>query len=62
MAGKREIFHPGFKASPYWWEAWTPGGGEPAELPARTDVAIVGGGYAGLSARSSWHARAPSPR
>jgi glycine/D-amino acid oxidase-like deaminating enzyme len=50
MAGTREIFHPGFKASPYWWEAWTPGGGESAELPARTDVAIVGGGYAGLSA------------
>jgi glycine/D-amino acid oxidase-like deaminating enzyme len=34
---------------PYWWEAAEP---EPrdAALPARTGVAIVGGGYAGLSA------------
>ena len=50
MTGGHEIFHPGFEAKPYWWEAWTPGGERPAELPGRTDVAIVGGGYAGLSA------------
>ncbi len=50
MAGMPQIFHPDFKASPYWWEAWAPDGDEPAELPAKTDVAIVGGGYAGLSA------------
>jgi len=50
MAAAGKIFHPDFKASPYWWEAWAPGGDEPAALPAKTDVAIVGGGYAGLSA------------
>jgi glycine/D-amino acid oxidase-like deaminating enzyme len=44
------LFHPDFKATPYWWEAWTPGGDDPAGLPGKTDVAIVGGGYAGLSA------------
>ncbi len=38
-----------FRTAPYWWDA-----AEPAErganLPARTAVAVVGGGYAGLSA------------
>jgi glycine/D-amino acid oxidase-like deaminating enzyme len=50
MASLREILHPGFKAAPYWWEAWRPAPDTPAELPGKTDVAIVGGGYAGLSA------------
>jgi glycine/D-amino acid oxidase-like deaminating enzyme len=44
------VLHPQFKATPYWWEAWTPGGDTPAVLPGKTDVAVVGGGYAGLSA------------
>jgi glycine/D-amino acid oxidase-like deaminating enzyme len=44
------IFHPDFKAMPWWWEAWQPQAEAPVDLPARTDVAIVGGGYAGLSA------------
>lgn len=39
----------GFKPRPWWWEA-----AEPPErnnpLPDRTEVAVVGGGYAGLSA------------
>lgn len=43
------IFAPGFKAAPWWWEA-----AEPPEratpLPDRVGVAVVGGGYAGLSA------------
>lgn len=43
------IFAAGFQSRPWWWEA-----AEPAErgqdLPATADVAIVGGGYAGLSA------------
>jgi len=38
-----------FRAAPYWWDA-----AEPVEraatLPAEAEVAIVGGGYAGLSA------------
>ncbi len=48
------VFAPDFRESPYWWDE-----AEPAERPAtlpdrpfsdRTGVAIVGGGYAGLSA------------
>jgi glycine/D-amino acid oxidase-like deaminating enzyme len=42
-------FSPGYKEFPWWWEA-----AEPPErdtpLPGRAPVAIVGGGYAGLSA------------
>jgi glycine/D-amino acid oxidase-like deaminating enzyme len=45
------VFHPEFKAMPYWWEAWRPTAeGAEGELPSRTHVAIVGAGYAGLSA------------
>jgi glycine/D-amino acid oxidase-like deaminating enzyme len=44
------IFHPDFKPLPYWWEAWTPNVDGSADLPATTDVAVVGAGYAGLSA------------
>ncbi|HVZ09555.1 NAD(P)/FAD-dependent oxidoreductase [Rhodopila sp.] len=47
MAG---IYHADFKPSPYWWEAWTPTATNPAEVPAQVRVAIVGGGYGGLSA------------
>ncbi|MBR0644317.1 NAD(P)/FAD-dependent oxidoreductase [Plastoroseomonas hellenica] len=47
MAGS--IFAAGFQSRPWWWEA-----AEPAvrghDLPGTADVAIVGGGYAGLSA------------
>lgn len=44
------LFHPDFQPRPFWWEAWRPGDDSPADLPVRTDVAIVGGGYTGLSA------------
>jgi len=44
-----EIFHPDFKLTPYWWEAYAPVIGEPVAVPAETRAAIVGGGYAGLS-------------
>jgi glycine/D-amino acid oxidase-like deaminating enzyme len=45
------IFHPDFKAMPFWWEAWKPTAeGAEGPLPSRTSVAIVGAGYAGLSA------------
>jgi glycine/D-amino acid oxidase-like deaminating enzyme len=40
---------PGFQARPYWWDAAEPPKRE-AALPDRAAVAIVGGGYAGLSA------------
>ncbi len=46
MAG---IYHADFKAFPYWWEAWTPTSTDPVDLPAKVTVAIVGGGYGGLS-------------
>ncbi len=46
-----DIFHPDFKPLPYWWEAWQPTAeGAEGPLPSQTDVAIVGAGYAGLSA------------
>jgi len=36
-------------ATPYWWDAAPPEDSR-VELPARVDVAIVGSGFAGLSA------------
>jgi glycine/D-amino acid oxidase-like deaminating enzyme len=49
MAG-RDIFAADFKPLPYWWEAYRPQAGELADVPREARVAIVGGGYAGLSA------------
>jgi glycine/D-amino acid oxidase-like deaminating enzyme len=46
----RDIFHSDFTPSPYWWEAYRPAAGDLAEVPVAARVAIVGGGYAGLSA------------
>ena len=43
------IFHPAFKAQPWWWEAWTPNNTLSVDPPAKTDVVIVGAGYGGLS-------------
>lgn len=51
------LFHSDFVPEPYWWQAFRPGQSSPvtdahesgADLPASTAVAIVGGGYAGLS-------------
>ena len=42
-------FAPEFRAEPYWWDVAAPIA-NPRELPDSADVAIVGGGYAGLSA------------
>jgi len=44
------LLAPGFRAQPYWWEAAEPASRAPHALPARVSVAVVGGGYAGLSA------------
>jgi len=44
-----DIFHRDFTPTPYWWEAYTPTAGELVDVPREVRVAIVGGGYAGLS-------------
>jgi glycine/D-amino acid oxidase-like deaminating enzyme len=45
-----EILHPDFSPTPYWWEAYRPTVGDLAEVPREARVAIVGSGFAGLSA------------
>src|SRR6185369_17830706 len=49
MAAPKDIFHPDFKAEPWWWEAWKPNNTLSQDPPAKTDVVIVGAGYGGLS-------------
>ena len=44
-----DILHKDFKATPYWWEAYKPVTGDLVDVPKTARVAIVGGGYAGLS-------------
>jgi len=44
-----DIFDRYFTPTPYWWEAYTPEAGDIADPPHSARVAIVGGGYAGLS-------------
>ena len=46
---RTDIFHPDFKALPWWWEAWKPDNALSQDPPGRTDVVIVGAGYGGLS-------------
>ena len=47
----QSIFQPDFKPDlPYWWTFFAPRDDLQADLPARTDVAIIGGGYTGLTA------------
>ncbi len=43
------ILDSSFKEEPYWWEAFRPQAIEAPSLPGRTDVVVVGGGYAGLA-------------
>ena len=44
------IFHENFKARPFWWEDYAPQALPETALPKDVRVAIVGAGYAGLSA------------
>jgi len=44
-----DIFYSEFKPTPYWWEAFRPAIGDRVAVPREARVAIVGGGYAGLS-------------
>jgi glycine/D-amino acid oxidase-like deaminating enzyme len=46
---RADIFASDFKPAPYWWEAYRPVAGDLVDLPRTARVAIVGGGYAGLS-------------
>src|SRR5205823_9009591 len=48
MSARADIFHPAFKAQPWWWEAWTPNNALSQDPPGKPDVAIVGAGYGGL--------------
>ena len=45
-----DIFHKDFTPAPYWWEDYRPAADELLDVPHEARVAIVGGGYAGLSA------------
>ncbi len=45
-----DILHRDFTPTPYWWEAYRPVAGDLVEVPLTARVAIVGAGYAGLSA------------
>ncbi len=49
------IFHKDFKARPFWWEAYAPQVLPEVQLPKDVRVAIVGAGYAGLSAALELH-------
>ncbi len=44
-----DIFHSDFQVKPYWWEAYEPKPLDLVDIPQACDVAIIGGGYAGLS-------------
>src|SRR6185369_323190 len=50
MAPVSEHFAPDVKTTPYWWEAVPLTEFPEAPLPRTVDLAIVGSGYAGLSA------------
>lgn len=43
------MFHPDFQPKPYWWEGYEPTAVDLVDVPAKVRVAIVGGGYGGLS-------------
>jgi len=49
MTRERSIFAPNFRVFPWWWEDAEPPQRD-SVLPAEGEVAVVGGGYAGLSA------------
>jgi glycine/D-amino acid oxidase-like deaminating enzyme len=50
MNTDRALFHPDYKPEPYWWEAARPGTQFSTDLPADTEIFVVGSGYSGLSA------------
>ncbi len=50
MHAFQDIAAPGFKATPFWWEATAPTAEGASGLPGKADVVVVGGGYGGLNA------------
>ena len=48
-ADSHSILASNFKDEPYWWEAFRPLQLIAPSLPRRTDVVVIGGGYAGLA-------------
>ena len=44
------VISEGLRTTPWWWEAAEPAPPQPAPLPEEAEVAIIGGGYTGLSA------------
>src|SRR5690625_2467889 len=44
-----DLFHEDFVNEPYWWQMYRPTSGELVDVSKKTTVAIIGGGYAGLS-------------
>jgi len=44
------LFAPGYKPTPYWWEAAPRPPLKDRALPRETDVAVIGSGYTGLTA------------
>ena len=51
----QDIFHSSFKPDPYWWEAFRPSADVVEDVPRKTRVAIVGGGYGGLATALELH-------
>src|SRR6185503_11703082 len=49
------IFHPSFKPKPFWWEFFDPTSFPESGVPARTRVAVIGAGYAGLACALELH-------
>ena len=47
---KNNMFSEDFRTTPYWWEQVPRPSIAPADVPAKTDVLIVGSGYTGLNA------------
>ncbi len=47
---KNNMFSEDFRTTPYWWKQVPRPSIAPADLPAKTDVLVVGSGYTGLNA------------
>lgn len=52
---RSDIFHKDFKSKPFWWDTYQPEAGELQDVPKSARVAIVGAGYAGISAAIELH-------